>query len=115
MAAFVSCFVLDRRFGIAQGFDSGERLAGLFEQPIVNDELAGMPLLVTFEKASFSPGVFERKSSGRILNFELREGQLVDIETESEWDLLTGAATSGQLVYVFRGPYRSGGIAPLSI
>lgn len=72
-------------------------LGRLYSDPIVNDELAGTSVLVTFDPKSFSTGVFDRTAKGRMLNFEMRQGKLVDSETDSEWDIVTAKATSGPL------------------
>ncbi|GAB4530494.1 MAG: hypothetical protein Kow0063_08670 [Anaerolineae bacterium] len=72
----------------------------LSQQPAVNDTVAGIPLVVFFDKGSAAGAVFSRElDDGRLLTFE--PGQTlevaVDTETGSEWDIFTGTATSGPL------------------
>ena len=70
---------------------------------IVNDEIAGMPVAVTFCPLCNSTVAFSREVDGRTLEFgttgNLRNSDLVmyDRETESWWQQLTAEAIVGEL------------------
>ena len=70
---------------------------------IVNDEVAGRPIAVTFCPLCNSALVFDRRVQGRVLDFgttgKLRNSDLVmwDRQTESWWQQLTGEAIVGAL------------------
>jgi hypothetical protein len=70
---------------------------------IVNDELAGVPLTVTFCPLCNASIVFDRRFEGQVLDFgttgNLRKSDLVmyDRQTESWWQQLTGRAIVGEL------------------
>jgi hypothetical protein len=75
----------------------------LNDQPVVNDELNGQPLLVVFDAGSATGVVFRRDVDGRILTFELEtaggleNSQLTDQETGTIWSAFTGEALQGPL------------------
>ena len=72
----------------------------LSEEPVVNDTMADIPLVVFFDKASSSGAVFERTlPDGTLLEFTAgaQPDRAVDSETQSEWDIFTGTALSGPL------------------
>ncbi len=72
----------------------------LAEEPVVNDELAGLPLLVWFDPASQTARAYDRRVGGRVLTFaEAADAaeELMDAETGSRWNPLTGEAMSGPL------------------
>ena len=70
---------------------------------IVNDELGGVPLSVTFCPLCNASIVFDRRAGGRVLDFgttgNLRKSDLVmwDRETESWWQQFTGRAIVGEM------------------
>ena len=70
---------------------------------IVNDELGGVPLSVTFCPLCNASIVFDRRAGGRVLDFgttgNLRMSDLVmwDRETESWWQQFTGQAIVGEM------------------
>ena len=70
---------------------------------IVNDELGGVPLSVTFCPLCNASIVFDRRVGGRVLDFgttgKLRKSDLVmwDRQTESWWQQFTGQAVVGEL------------------
>ena len=70
---------------------------------IVNDELDGVPLSVTFCPLCNASIVFDRRAGDRILDFgttgKLRKSDLVmwDRQTESWWQQFTGRAIVGEL------------------
>ncbi len=75
----------------------------LNEQPVVNDELDGQPLLVVFEPRSATGAVFRRDVDGRVLHLSLETAggldgtRLVDEETGTLWSAFTGEALQGPL------------------
>jgi hypothetical protein len=93
----------------AKEYVIGVRLAGevkaypfstLSEQPVVNDTLAEIPLAIFFDKGSASGVVFSRQlDDGSVLTFEPGDNFhiAIDAETQSQWDIFTGKATSGPL------------------
>ncbi|MCZ6526822.1 MAG: DUF3179 domain-containing protein [Gammaproteobacteria bacterium] len=81
------------------------------ERPVINDVVAGMPVVIFSKKGTLSAldaseiidsrtipsaTAWSRRVDGRELNFTLRQGKLIDIETGSHWDLF-GLALSGLL------------------
>ena len=70
---------------------------------IVNDEVGGVPLSVTFCPLCNASIVFDRRAAGRRLDFgttgKLRKSDLVmwDRQTESWWQQLTGRAIVGEM------------------
>ncbi len=79
--------------GEARFWDYGR----LNSHPVVNDQLGRTQLLAVIDKLSLTPAIYSRELGGRELHFRLDEGELVDIETKSTWDLLTGEAVDGEL------------------
>lgn len=78
-------------------------------QPVINDALAGRPLLVFFAPDGVTGLAYDRRIAGRTLTFQRSpagatptsassgSATLVDAETGSTWDPLTGLATQGPL------------------
>ncbi len=67
-------------------------------ETIANDGIAGRPILVVFNAESGSGVVFHREVDDKILTFAIHEGlTLIDEETQTLWDGMTGVATSGEL------------------
>lgn len=58
----------------------------------------GVPVVVVYHEAHGTAVIHGRKIDDRVLTFRLNEGRLQDVETKSEWDLLTGTATTGELI-----------------
>jgi hypothetical protein len=73
----------------------------LSRQPLVNDVVAGRPVVVTFSTESATGVVFSRALAGKTLCFtRLRRGQgvlLMDDETWSVWRAFSGEAIRGKL------------------
>ena len=73
------------------------------EEPVINDELNGQPLLVVFDARSATGVVFGRKVDERVLTFKqetpggISEARLMDEETETIWDAFSGEALEGPL------------------
>ena len=79
----------------------------LNENPVVNDSFAGTDLVVTFDPKSATGGTFRPDIPGRTLNFQPTESPgsgsplMVDDETGSLWQMLTGEAIEGELKGTF--------------
>lgn len=73
-----------------------KRLAG---ERAINDSLEEVPLLVALSRDLSTAKIYDRRLDGRTLTFEISwfGGKLLDIETGSEWDILTGTAIDGSL------------------
>ena len=85
--------------------------SGLSSSPVVNDEVAGVPVVVLSRKGTLSvldqsriadsrtvpsATAHARHVDGRTLHFEAIDGKIMDRETGSTWNLF-GAATEGPL------------------
>ncbi|HSS63039.1 MAG TPA: DUF3179 domain-containing protein, partial [Gammaproteobacteria bacterium] len=83
----------------------------LKDEPVINDEVENVPVVVFSRQGTLSvldasviaksktvpsATAYVRRLDGRILNFELRDGRLVDRETGSEWNLF-GTCVAGPL------------------
>ena len=71
------------------------RFDQLINQPILNDQYAGEPVVVVFWEATGSATVFDRQMEGETLLFEPHEMGFTDQQSGSVWDPLTGVAISG--------------------
>lgn len=72
----------------------------LNKEPVVNDQVGGLPVVVFFDQATASGTVFHRAfEDGTILTFSPDVGSrfAFDDQTRSKWDILTGQAASGPL------------------
>jgi hypothetical protein len=75
----------------------------LYDNPVLNDSLAGKDLVVTFDASSLTGGTFNRTVAGRSLTFrsadtpESASPLMVDDQTVSLWRMLTGEAVEGEL------------------
>lgn len=91
-------------------FVLGVRLAGqakaypfsaLHKQPIINDQIAGIPIAVFFNKMTLTGTVFDRRlDDGTLLIFAPTnvDEYVIDNQTQSTWNILTGQAVSGPLM-----------------
>ena len=85
--------------------------SALAKTPVVNESVAGVPVAVFSRQGTLSAldrsmikesrtipsaTAWERTLDGRVLDFEARDGHIVDRETGSRWSLL-GHAVSGPL------------------
>ena len=87
----------------------GVRLAGqakaypfsvLSRESVVNDQIGDIPVTVLFDKETVSGTVFDRRlGDDTVLTFKPGADSrlVVDEETQSEWDILTGTAIGGEL------------------
>lgn len=90
-------------------FVVGVRLAGqaraypfsvLNKEPVVNDTVGDIPVVVFFDKATASATVFDRRlDNGDQLAFEPGTDPRLarDTNSRSEWNILTGVAVSGSM------------------
>lgn len=70
----------------------------LNNETIVNDTLAGTPLVVAFSPESGTGQVFDRRVNGDALSFVAADGDsFLDEQTQSTWNLFTGEAVDGEL------------------
>ena len=70
----------------------------LNEQPVVNDQIGDTSLLVVFNTETGTGLVFDRQVDEQILTFRISDGlTLIDEETGTLWDGMTGNALEGPL------------------
>jgi Protein of unknown function (DUF3179) len=72
--------------------------SALARDRVVNDTVGGVPLVVVFDPASSSGAVYRRDPGGTLLTFTAGANPLSmrDDQTGSEWDGLSGKATTGR-------------------
>ena len=66
---------------------------------LIQDELAGQPILLLYNPALNTVAVYLRRVDGQVLDFEAGEdaGRLQDGQTGSDWDAASGEALTGPL------------------
>ncbi|MCH7988283.1 MAG: DUF3179 domain-containing protein [Planctomycetes bacterium] len=64
----------------------------LREQPVVNDMFAGKSVVAVYDEESGTAVLYSRRVDGKDLSFEFKDGKLFDLETGTQWDLITGEA-----------------------
>ena len=74
-------------------------VATLARDRVINDLVGAVPVVVVYDGASQSAAVFRRDPGGRLLSFEPGAAalELLDEQTASRWDGLSGASVSGSL------------------
>jgi hypothetical protein len=72
-------------------------LRALAKVRVANDVLEGRPIVVFLTSDLTTTLVWSRSLGGRALTFEADGDRMVDAETRSSWDALTGRALSGSL------------------
>lgn len=83
----------------AWGFDNLNRVLAL------NDQWNNRPVLVAFDRTSFTARLYDRTIDGRALTFRAAEGnKIIDDETKSTWKATTGHAVTGQLAGRYLNP-----------
>ena len=88
----------DLLIGLAGAEDARAwRLNDLRAQSIVNDRFAGRPILVLHAPNTGTMVIHGRSVSDRELHFAVTDGELLDRQTNSQWDMLTGVALTGPL------------------
>ena len=75
---------------------------------IINDHLGPFPVVVSVDPETKGVHVYLRSATDGDLEFSLRDGKLVDLQTESTWDIARGMAVDGPLKgeLLTRVPYR---------
>ena len=73
------------------------KLKTLHDHPVVNDWLDNVGVLVVIDTSSGTAVLHGRRVNHRDLSFDWKNGKLIDRETGSEWDLITGQAINGSL------------------
>ena len=63
---------------------------------VINDTLGEIPLLIFHDKTSFATAVFARNVAGDMRTFSVKDKHLVQDNTGTRWNLITGEATSGK-------------------
>ncbi len=90
--------IKERVIGVRLGGDvKAYSFTALARDRVVNDTVGGIPLVVVFDGASQSGAVYRRHLGGKVLTFARGPTALsmLDDETGSTWDGLSGKATSG--------------------
>ncbi len=62
----------------------------LLRQTVVNDVLDDLPLVVVFDPKSKTAFLFDRRVGGKSIDFEQRDGKLVDMRSGRAWDPRSG-------------------------
>jgi hypothetical protein len=74
-------------------------LSALRKERVINDRIAGMPVVVVHQPTSDTTTAFDPRHNGKILKFQAPDGEanrLVDLETHSSWNAY-GLCLSGKL------------------
>jgi hypothetical protein len=79
----------------ANGKAQSWSLANLHDEPVVNDRFDGVAIVIVYDTESHTATIYDRNVDGSELTFESRDGELIDRDTDSKWDLFTGVATAG--------------------
>jgi hypothetical protein len=69
----------------------------LLKAGAVNDEWNGRPVLAALDRPSLTARLYDRTQGQRVLTFRVDGDRLVDAETGSAWEPLTGRAVAGPL------------------
>ena len=72
-------------------------LKELAQRGAVNDSFAGLPLVVIYESQSATVVAFDRRLGERELTFRVHNNRLIDDQTGSVWDPVSGRARDGAL------------------
>jgi hypothetical protein len=84
--------------GVSEGnFAKAWGFGELAKNGAIQDEWLGAPVLVVFDKGSWTARLYERPRTADPLTFHIVEGRLVDEQTGSMWQPLTGRAEAGPL------------------
>lgn len=73
------------------------RLDQLLYQPMHQEIWNGRPILVCYHDHCGAVTVFDRTLDDRTLDFQWDDGRLIDRQTASEWDALSGQAKNGPM------------------
>jgi len=70
----------------------------------INETWDDIPVVITFDRPSFTARMFRRTVKDKTLTFEFKQGKLRDQETGSIWHPVSGQATAGSLKGEFLSP-----------
>jgi Protein of unknown function (DUF3179) len=73
-------------------------LSELAPKSAINDAFGGLPLLILFDSRTATIAAFERRVDDSELTFHWGAGGLIDDQTSSVWDPLTGRGIGGKLI-----------------
>ena len=65
--------------------------------PVVNDSVGNESVVVAYLRASITARMYNRRMGRKVLTFRSQDEKLVDAETRTTWDPLTGEALEGPL------------------
>jgi hypothetical protein len=87
---------------IVIGLAEGKRakawsIEGLSKIRALNDRFSDTAVLAAYGHDSASAVLYDRNVDGRSLTFDIRDGKLIDRETGSEWDIVSGEATTSPM------------------
>lgn len=93
----------DNRLGVKEiviglehnGVYRAYQLSKIEEEHVINDDIAGRPLLIT-SQYPFMTRVFDRTVDGQVLEFEYKDGDMTDRQTGSVWGF-DGVAMKGEM------------------
>ncbi len=104
---------LEKRYfsNLQWGFERGGKslswpLVELARLGAVNDSFSGLPLVIVYESRSATIAAFDRRVDGAELTFRLEAEGLIDDQTSSVWDPVSGQA--------IRGPRAGQRLAPVA-
>ena len=63
---------------------------------MTSDTVNGVPLLIFHDKESFATAVFKRIVDNMVISFTTINGHFAKDNSGTEWNLITGKATSGK-------------------
>ncbi len=69
----------------------------LMQKRVANDKIGNTSALIAFDPKSLTALAFNRHLTGRILTFQEKDGKMVDTDTGTTWNRLTGKAIRGDL------------------
>lgn len=69
----------------------------LRQRGAINDRFGKQAVVVALDAVSGTAVIFNRRLDERELTFELHDGNLLDQQTGSQWDLVTGQAVRGAM------------------
>ena len=84
--------------GIADGKDAKAWVfSGLEMTPVVMDTWKGQPVVVLYDGKSKTARLFDCRVKKKSLTFAEKDGTIIDNETQSTWDFMTGKALKGPM------------------
>ena len=77
---------------------ASQHLKILREAGLINDQLGGLPILLLYNAQLNSAVAYSRDFESGPMTFALNEnGQLIDLESNSSWDIESGVALAGPM------------------